>query len=78
MSDDYDVIVAGAGVSGTFAAISAAKSGAKTLLLDRNAATEPGKKTNCSSSRSTMCAANTTVARCWWFPAAARSRPLCH
>ena len=46
MNYDYDVIVAGAGVAGSLAAASAAKNGAKTLLLDRNDETEPGKKTN--------------------------------
>lgn len=46
MSPDYDVIVAGAGLSGSFAAMSAAKAGAKVLLLDRNNQQEPGKKTN--------------------------------
>jgi flavin-dependent dehydrogenase len=46
MKYDYDVIVAGAGVAGSLAAASAAKHGAKTLLLDRNDESEPGKKTN--------------------------------
>ena len=46
MNYDYDVIVAGAGVAGSLAAASAAKHGAKTLLLDRNSESEPGKKTN--------------------------------
>lgn len=32
---DVDVVVAGAGVSGVFAAISAARSGARTVLIDR-------------------------------------------
>jgi digeranylgeranylglycerophospholipid reductase len=45
-SYDYDVIVAGAGVAGPLAAIAAAKKGAKTLILDRNDETQPGKKTN--------------------------------
>ncbi len=44
--DDYDIIVAGAGVAGSIAAAAAAKGGAKVLLLDRNKAEEPGKKTN--------------------------------
>ena len=45
-SYDYDVIVAGAGIAGSLAAMSAAKNGAKTLLLDRNGEAQPGKKTN--------------------------------
>jgi len=44
--DEYDVIVAGAGVAGSIAAAAAAKGGAKVLLLDRNKMEEPGKKTN--------------------------------
>jgi len=43
---DYDVIVAGGGVAGAIAAASAAKNGAKTLLIDRNSEAEIGKKTN--------------------------------
>ncbi len=43
--DEYDVIVAGSGVSGSLAAAMASKMGAKVLLLDRNGAAEPGKKT---------------------------------
>ncbi len=46
MTHDYDVVVAGAGIAGSLAAISAAKGGAKTLLLDRNDFQEAGKKTN--------------------------------
>ncbi len=46
MNSDYDVIVAGAGVAGALAAISAAKGGAKVVLFDRNDAQEAGKKTN--------------------------------
>lgn len=46
MSPDYDIIVAGAGIAGCLAAMSAAKEGAKVLLLDRNNESEPGKKTN--------------------------------
>jgi geranylgeranyl reductase family protein len=43
---EYDVIVAGAGIAGSLAAATAAKNGAKTLLIDRNSENEPGKKTN--------------------------------
>ncbi|MDE1860549.1 MAG: FAD-dependent oxidoreductase [Candidatus Micrarchaeota archaeon] len=43
---DYDVIVAGAGIAGSLAAASAAKGGAKVLMLDRNDYTKVGKKTN--------------------------------
>ncbi len=46
MNNEYDVIVAGAGMAGALAAISAAKGGAKVLLLDRNDQLEAGKKTN--------------------------------
>jgi flavin-dependent dehydrogenase len=46
MDSEYDVIVAGAGIAGSLAAASAAKNGARTLLLDRNTSDEPGKKTN--------------------------------
>ncbi|MEM3483029.1 MAG: FAD-dependent oxidoreductase, partial [Candidatus Micrarchaeaceae archaeon] len=42
----YDVIIAGAGIAGAIAATAAAKSGVKTLLLDRNSSEEVGKKTN--------------------------------
>ncbi len=44
--DNYDVIVAGAGLAGSLAAASAAKKGLKVLLLDRNKESEVGKKTN--------------------------------
>src|SRR5271169_4056690 len=46
MQEKYDVIVAGAGLSGSLAATMAAKGGAKVLLLDRNKQPEVGKKTN--------------------------------
>jgi digeranylgeranylglycerophospholipid reductase len=45
-AEQFDVIVAGAGMAGQLAAIMAAKGGAKTLLLDRNDPQEAGKKTN--------------------------------
>ncbi|MHC5247031.1 FAD-dependent oxidoreductase [Enterococcus sp. LJL90] len=35
-SEQYDVVVAGGGMSGVFAAISAARNGAKTLVFDQN------------------------------------------
>ncbi len=44
--EQYDVIVAGAGISGSLAAAGAAKEGAKVLLLDRNDYKTVGKKTN--------------------------------
>lgn len=44
--DAYGIIVAGAGIAGTLAASSAAKAGAKVLIVDRNKPEEPGKKTN--------------------------------
>ncbi len=43
---DYDIIVAGAGMSGSLAAAMAAKRGYKVALLDRNKEEEAGKKTN--------------------------------
>ncbi|MCL4365275.1 MAG: FAD-dependent oxidoreductase [Candidatus Marsarchaeota archaeon] len=43
---DYDVIIAGAGISGSLAAAGAAKGGAKVLVLDRNDYSQVGKKTN--------------------------------
>ncbi len=46
MNEEYDVIVAGAGLAGSLAAAMAAKGGAKVLLLDRNKEPEVGKKTN--------------------------------
>ncbi|MGC8628908.1 MAG: NAD(P)/FAD-dependent oxidoreductase [Candidatus Micrarchaeia archaeon] len=42
----YDIIIAGAGIAGAIAAISAAKNGAKVVMLDRNLQEEVGKKTN--------------------------------
>jgi len=33
---DYDVIVAGGGIAGISAAVSASREGAKTLLIDKN------------------------------------------
>lgn len=45
-NEAYDIIVAGAGIAGTLAAASAAKAGAKVLVVDRNRPEEPGKKTN--------------------------------
>ncbi len=42
---DYDVLVAGAGIAGSTAAAMAGKMGSRVLLLDRNKETEPGKKT---------------------------------
>ncbi|MCL4373540.1 MAG: NAD(P)/FAD-dependent oxidoreductase [Candidatus Marsarchaeota archaeon] len=44
--ESYDVVVAGAGMSGSLAAAMAAKGGASVLLLDRNKEEEVGKKTN--------------------------------
>ncbi len=46
MAGNYDIIVAGAGMSGSLAAAGAAKRGHKVLLLDKNKPEEPGKKTN--------------------------------
>jgi flavin-dependent dehydrogenase len=46
MKDQYDVIVAGAGLAGSLAAAIAAKGGASVALLDRNKEHEVGKKTN--------------------------------
>lgn len=46
MQENYDVIVAGAGLSGSLAAAMAAKGGAKVILLDRNKEEVVGKKTN--------------------------------
>ena len=43
---DYDIIVAGAGMSGSLAAAMAARRGYKVVLLDRNKEEEAGKKTN--------------------------------
>ncbi|EQD58525.1 geranylgeranyl reductase [mine drainage metagenome] len=44
-SVDYDVIVAGAGMSGSLAAAMAARGGASVLLVDRNKEESVGKKT---------------------------------
>lgn len=46
MKERYDVIVAGAGLSGSLAAAMAAQGGASVILLDRNKEVEVGKKTN--------------------------------
>lgn len=43
---EYDIIVTGAGISGSLSAAGAAKNGAKVLLLDRNDYKVVGKKTN--------------------------------
>ncbi len=44
--EDYDIIVAGGGIAGSLAAIGAAQSGAKVVMLDRNDYSTAGKKTN--------------------------------
>ncbi|MEM3839353.1 MAG: FAD-dependent oxidoreductase [Candidatus Micrarchaeaceae archaeon] len=44
--EEFDIIVAGAGMAGALAATAAAKKGAKVLMLDRNDHTQVGKKTN--------------------------------
>lgn len=44
--EEFDIIVAGAGMAGSLAATAAAKKGARVLLLDRNDQTQAGKKTN--------------------------------
>ncbi len=46
MAESYDIIVAGAGLSGSLAAAMAARNGAKVVLLDRNKPEVVGKKTN--------------------------------
>ncbi|MDE1856490.1 MAG: dehydrogenase [Candidatus Micrarchaeota archaeon] len=46
MENSYDVIVAGAGMSGNLAAALAAKGGLNVALLDRNEELDVGKKTN--------------------------------
>jgi flavin-dependent dehydrogenase len=46
MEDRYDIIVAGAGMSGTLAAAAAARQGANVLLLDKNDPDKVGRKTN--------------------------------
>ena len=43
---NYDIVVAGAGISGALAAAGAARRGAKVLMLDRNDYSQAGKKTN--------------------------------
>ncbi|WMT45147.1 MAG: FAD-dependent oxidoreductase [Cuniculiplasma divulgatum] len=43
--DNYDIIVAGAGLSGMLAATVAARAGKRVLMLDRNTEEEVGKKT---------------------------------
>jgi len=43
---EYDIVVAGAGISGALAAAAAARGGAKVVMLDRNPDTTIGKKTN--------------------------------
>lgn len=45
-ADQYDVIVAGAGLAGSLAAAVAARNGLRVALLDRNKEQEVGKKTN--------------------------------
>lgn len=45
-TDQYDVVVAGAGLAGSLAAAVAAKNGLRVALLDRNKEDEVGKKTN--------------------------------
>ncbi len=44
--EEYDVLVAGAGMGGALAAAAAAKGGARTAMLDRNGYITAGKKTN--------------------------------
>ncbi len=44
--EEFDIIVAGAGMAGALAATAAAQKGAKVLMLDRNDSTQVGKKTN--------------------------------
>ncbi|MCL4323492.1 MAG: FAD-dependent oxidoreductase, partial [Candidatus Thermoplasmatota archaeon] len=46
VQNDYDLIVAGAGLAGTLAATMAARGGASVLLVDRNEEMNVGKKTN--------------------------------
>ncbi len=43
---EYDLIIAGGGMAGLAAAVSASKLGIKAILLDRNKKEEAGKKTN--------------------------------
>lgn len=44
-NENFDVVVAGAGLSGNLAATMAAKAGLNVLMVDRNPQTEVGKKT---------------------------------
>ena len=44
--EEYDIVVAGAGIAGALAAAAAARGGAKVVMLDRNPDTTEGKKTN--------------------------------
>ncbi|MEM0147556.1 MAG: NAD(P)/FAD-dependent oxidoreductase [Candidatus Micrarchaeaceae archaeon] len=46
MSEEYDLIIAGGGMAGLAAALTASKLGIKAILLDRNKIDEIGKKTN--------------------------------
>ncbi|MCL5430665.1 MAG: NAD(P)/FAD-dependent oxidoreductase [Candidatus Marsarchaeota archaeon] len=46
MAETYDIIVAGAGLSGTLAAAAAARTGLNVLMVDKNKEEEVGKKTN--------------------------------
>ncbi len=46
MEGSYDVIVAGSGIAGSLAAATAARNGARVVLLDRNDYSQTGKKTN--------------------------------
>lgn len=46
MEQQYDIVVAGAGIAGCLSAAGAAREGASVLLLDRNDNAQVGKKTN--------------------------------
>lgn len=46
VKNDYDLIVAGAGLAGTLAATMAARGGVSVLLVDRNEEKNVGRKTN--------------------------------